>query len=260
MRLQFRVCWTWVFFGLAGAGVQNGSAAPPTSREGKGGDDPNAQTGFISKEIQRPDGTERRYVVFIPRGYSSTKAWPTLLFLHGAGQRGDDNAAQVQVGIGPYIRGHQDTFGFITVMPQCQRSKWWTMVEEKSYALAALARTQKEYRVDPSRICLTGISMGGMGTWTLAADHPDMWSAIVPICGPGDLRTASKIAPLPCWCFHGTSDTTVPIQMSRNMIAALKRYGGQPRYTEYEGVKHNCWDRAYATEELYTWILAQQRK
>lgn len=218
-------------------------------------------TGFVAKTLTMPDGSTRRYVVFIPRDYAPDKDWPTILFLHGAGERGSDNKGQVRVGIGRAIRQRESSFGFITIMPQCAAEPaWWTKQSEKDYVMAALAKTRKEYSVDPKRIYLTGLSMGGFGTWALAEDHPRLWAAIVPICGRGDPTTAKRFVHLPCWCFHGADDKAVPPKHSREMIDALKNAGGQPRYTEYKGVGHNSWDKAYATEELYTWLLEQRRQ
>ena len=233
----------------------------PSADVGKG---PHRQvmvkTGFINKRISLPDGTTRRYVVFVPKTYTPDKAWPAILFLHGAGERGSDNKGQVRVGIGKAIRQREATFGFITVMPQCRKKRWWTAQSEKGYALAALAKTREEYAIDPDRVYLTGLSMGGYGTWSLAVDHPGMWAAIVPVCGVGDPRQAKSIAHLPCWCFHGSADATVPVLNSRDMIKALKKAGAKPRYTEYEGVGHNSWDRAYGDDALYRWLLQQRRK
>jgi len=219
------------------------------------------KVGFLNKAVQMPDGTRRRYVVFVPRAYTPDKRWPAILFLHGAGERGNDNKGQVRVGIGRAIRQREATFGFITVMPQCAAEPaWWTKKSEKAYAMAALAKTRKEYMIDPKRIYLTGLSMGGFGTWALAADHPKLWAAIVPICGRGETKKASRIAHLPCWCFHGAADDVVPPAHSRDMIAALKKAGAKPRYTEYKGVGHNSWDAAYDTEALYIWMLEHQAK
>lgn len=260
--MRSRSMWreTGLVLGLACVGLHGGCAAPRAAGHGKGNENLMVKTGFIRKTLKMPDGSQRRYAVFVPRDYDPAKPWPTILFLHGAGERGNDNTAQVRVGIGAHIRRHQYHFGFITVMPQCAKGKWWTDRVEKAYAMAALAKTREEYNVDPTRIYLTGLSMGGIGTWALAAQYPQTWAAIVPICGLADPSAAPKIAHLPCWCFHGTSDPVVPVQQSRTMIEAIKKHGGQPRYTEYEGVKHNSWDQAYGTEELYTWMLSQQRK
>ena len=119
----------------------------------------------------------------------------------------------------------------------------------------------KEYKTDPDRVYLTGLSMGGYGTWSLAAAHPERWAAIVP-----DLRRRRPVQGgredqgHPCWCFHGDKDTAVKVERSREMIAALKTAGGKPKYTEYPGVGHNSWDKAYATDELYKWLLTQKKK
>jgi predicted peptidase len=219
------------------------------------------KVGFLDESVQMPDGAMRRYVVFVPHGYTPDRKWPAILFLHGAGERGDDNRGQVRVGIARAIRQRESTFGFITILPQCAAPPaWWTKQCEKDYAMAALAKTRKEYNVDDERIYLTGLSMGGFGTWALAADHPDTWAAIVPICGRGDPKTVAKFVHLPCWCFQGGADFVVRPRNSRDMIEALRKAGGKPRYTEYKGVGHNSWDKAYGTDELYTWLLAQRRK
>src|SRR5206468_3124323 len=113
----------------------------------------------------------------------------------------------------------------------------------------------KEYKVDPKRVYLTGLSMGGYGTWSLATAYPDRWAAIVPVCGAGNPEKAYRLKHVPCWCFHGDDDKAVPVRRSRDMILALKLAGGQPRYDEYAGVGHNSWDQAYGTPELYDWLL-----
>ncbi len=214
---------------------------------------------FLDKTVTLADGSTRPYVVFVPRAYAPDRAWPAILFLHGAGERGTDNRGQLQVGVAAAIRNRLDRFGFITVLPQCAPDPaWWTDESEKAYAMAALNKTCREYQVDPKRTYLTGLSMGGYGTWALAADYPTTWAAIAPICGKGVPATAGAIAPIPCWCFHGAEDATVPVEHSREMIEALRAVGAKPRYTEYPGVGHNSWDRAYDTEELYAWLLSHR--
>jgi predicted peptidase len=102
--------------------------------------------------------------------------------------------------------------------------------------------------------------MGGYGTWSIAAKYPDRWAAIVPICGGGDPKNAEAICKIPCWCFHGDKDTAVKVERSREMIEALKKAGGEPKYTEYPGIGHNSWDKAYDTDELYVWLSKQSKK
>ena len=123
-----------------------------------------------------------------------------------------------------------------------------------------LEEVEKDYKTDKKRVYLTGLSMGGFGTWSFAAAHPKRWAAIAPICGGGSVKDAEKIKDIPCWCFHGDADTAVPVAGSRDMIEAIKKAGGNPKYTEYPGVGHNSWDKAYGTKELWTWLLEQKKK
>ena len=117
---------------------------------------------------------------------------------------------------------------------------------------------QAQYNVERRRVYLTGLSMGGFGTFALAAAYPDRWAAIAPVCGGGDPRQAGRIKHIPCWCFHGDRDEAVRVEHSRRMVAALRAAGGTPKYDEYKGVGHNSWDRAYGTPELYPWLLEQR--
>jgi predicted peptidase len=170
------------------------------------------------------------------------------------------------VGLGPAIQKREKAFPFLVVFPQAVeplqdlRRTWHPDAREGKKALAILAQVQSEYNVDSERVSLTGLSMGGYGTWSLAVHSPERWSAIVPVCGGGDPGQAARIKHLPCWCFHGDQDPLVPVRESRRMIEGLRREGGQPRYEEYAGVGHNSWDQAYDTARLYDWLLQQHRK
>jgi len=216
------------------------------------------KTGFIDKEL--PGSGERKYVVFIPHENTGEKAYPTILFLHGAGETGKDNKAQVKVGLASAIRKNEKSFPFIVVFPQSHNRTWKAGSDDGKAAMSALEAVQKEYKVDADRIYLTGLSMGGFGTWSHAAAFPEKWAAIAPICGGGDVKAAERIKNIPTWNFHGDDDNAVNVKLSRAMIDALKAAGGEPRYTEYPGVGHNSWDRAYGTQELYDWMLKQKRK
>ncbi len=126
--------------------------------------------------------------------------------------------------------------------------------------LAILDEVQKDYRIDSDRLILTGVSMGGEGTWSLASAEPNRWAAIVPICHGGDTRIAARIKDIPCWCFHGDADKTIPPQQSRDMVEAIQQAGGRPLYHEFPGVGHNdCSDRAYGLTDLWEWMLLQTR-
>ena len=216
------------------------------------------KTGFINKVYTGPEG-EGKYVVFVPKAYKGDKEFPLILFLHGLGESGSDGLNQVKVGIGPAIK-KKDDFPFIVVFPQSQKRSWQANSDDGKRAMSILAEVQKSYKVDGKRVYLTGLSMGGFGTWSLAAAHPERWAAIAPVCGGGNPTSAEKIKNIPCWCFHGDADPTVNVDMSRKMIKALKDAGGSPKYDELPGVKHDAWTTAYAKKELYEWLLEQKLK
>lgn len=217
--------------------------------------------GFASKIFKGKD-SDSKYVVFVPHDYIGDKEYPLILFLHGAGERGDDGEKPVKQGIGNAIKfkGGEKKFPFFVVFPQCSaKGTWKAGGPDADRALAILDEVQVRYKIDPKRVYLTGLSLGGMGTWSLAAAHPERWAAIVPICGGGDPATASKIKDIPCWCFLGSDDGKKLADSTRGMVEAVKKAGGNPRYTEFPYVGHNSWDPAYATSELYPWLLAQKR-
>jgi predicted peptidase len=217
------------------------------------------ERGFLARTYKSDQG-EFRYVVFVPHDYTDAKEYPLILFLHGSGERGDDGQAPVKQGIGNAIKfkDKEKTFPFIVVIPQAAKGgSWKAGGPDADRALAILAEVQKTYKVDSKRLYLTGLSMGGAGTWSLAAALPDKWAAIVPICGGGAPDVAAKIKHIPCWCFVGDQDRP---ESTRAMIKALKEAGGEPRYSEFPYVGHNSWDPAYATGELYGWLLAQKLK
>jgi predicted peptidase len=221
-----------------------------------------AEHGFITKTFKGKDG-DSKYVVFVPHDYKADKEYPVILFLHGAGERGDDGLKPVKQGIGNAIKfkDGEKKFPCFVIFPQCSaKGTWKAGGPDADRALAILDEMQKTYKIDNKRIYLTGLSLGGMGTWSLAAADPERWAAIVPICGGGDLATASKIKDIPCWCFLGSNDSPKLADSTRGMVEAMKKAGGNPRYTEFPYVGHNSWDPAYATQELYPWLLAQKKK
>ncbi|MBI3466431.1 MAG: dienelactone hydrolase family protein [Planctomycetes bacterium] len=222
------------------------------------------ERGFVDR-VYRDTTGEHKYVVFVPHSYTSDRQWPVILFLHSAAERGTDGKRQVEEGLGRAIRAHEQTFPFIAVFPQCEdrtgsaRGGWLPQTSDGARALAILVEVEKTYRTDKDRVYLTGISMGGFGTWAHAAADARRWAAIVPIAGGGDPAWASKIGRMPVWAFHGGEDRAVPVNEERQMIAALRGAGASPKYTEYPRVGHHSWDAAYSTDELYTWLLQQRR-
>jgi predicted peptidase len=221
----------------------------------------NGETGFVKKTHKTADGKEIPYVVFVPHDYKKDTPTPAILFLHGAGETKGSKGGKdpVEVGLGPAIKKREKTFPFLTVIPQAQTFGWGADTINGKMAIAMLDETMKEYTVDPKKVYLTGMSMGGNGTWSFVAKHPEKWAAIAPVCGWGDPKTAEKIKGIPCWCFHGDKDTSVKVEKSREMIDALKAVGAMPKYTEYPGVAHNSWDKAYGTDELYEWLKKQSK-
>jgi predicted peptidase len=225
-----------------------------------------SDTGFVKQTHQCRDGQTVKYTVFVPPTYSPGQRLPVILFLHGIGESGTDGHRATEVGIGPAVRKRERTFPAIVVIPQAQKNDfaivttWFPSRPEGTRALEILAAIQRQYQTDPDRVYLTGVSMGGFGTWAMASAFPEKWAAIVPICGGGDRNQAGILKTIPCWCFHGSDDNSVQVGNSRSMIEALRKTGGNPRYTEYDGVGHDCWNRAYSTDELWEWLWQQKRK
>jgi len=226
-------------------------------------------TGFVARGATA-GSVSRRYQVFIPAAWSAEQKWPVVLFLHGAGERGDDGVVQTTVGIGPAIQKATGRFPCLVVLPQCQRNASWNSPPMQEHALQAMTDVISQMNGDEERLYLTGISMGGYGTWDLAARQPGRFAALAPICGGiyrpygtgsrGIIReTMRRIGKTPVWVFHGGADEIVPVTESRQAVEALKAVGGDVRYTEYTGVGHNSWDPAYAEPELMTWMLGKRR-
>lgn len=215
-------------------------------------------TGFLRKQLKLADGDAAEYVVFVPHKYNGKKPFPVILFLHGSGETRGGEAQPVEVGIGPYIKAHERAFPFIVVFPQAA-VRVWRKPQNTAIALGALDKTMGEYNIDARRVYLSGLSMGGTGTWDFAAADPTRWAAIVPICGRANPIDAEKIKDLPCTVFHGAADDVVPVAESRKMVAALQLAGGHPQYVEFPRLKHASWDQAYATAGLWKWLAEQKR-
>jgi predicted peptidase len=236
-------------------------------------------TGFLDRTVHL-DGQSFRYQVYVPFEWTKSKRWPVILFLHGSGERGDDGLQETQVGIGRAIRMSAQRFPAIVVMPQCRNDAEWSAESKMgAQALGALRDAMKEFHGDPDRVYLTGLSMGGYGSWQFAQEYPDKWAAAVVICGgirepppegqkwtPEPQGTNSYAAAakkignkLPIWVFHGGSDPVVPVEEARRMVEELKAIGSPVKYTEYPRTGHNSWDKAYAEPELATWLFEQHR-
>ena len=190
--------------------------------------------------------------VRLPQAYDAdpNALHPLILYLHGSDGTRPSVAREARSDIATFAQAHPD-FPFIVVTPACRWREWWSPEDLG----ALLDDVSKRYRVDPDRVYLTGLSMGGYGTWSLAADQPERFAAIVPICGGGDPGDAERLTKLPIWLFHGDADASVPVACSLEMYTALTKAGGKPRMTIYGGVEHGSWARTYANPDLYAWLL-----
>ncbi|MEZ5299590.1 MAG: prolyl oligopeptidase family serine peptidase [Verrucomicrobiales bacterium] len=198
------------------------------------------------------------YLLALPPDYEAAKdkKYPVMLFLHGAGERGDD-LEKVKVHGPPKLVGKmKELDDFIIVSPQCPKDQWWD-----GEALRALVdEVVKTYRVDEKRLYCTGLSMGGYGTWMLSCRYPDLFAAIVPICGGGEPKHLKNIKDMPIWVFHGAKDTAVKIGESERLVEELKRLGNDVKFTVYPEAGHDCWTESYANPELYAWLLSKAKE
>jgi predicted peptidase len=213
----------------------------------------------VAQQIEVPDGhgglTTLHYWLFLPRDYPEKKTSPLMLFLHGAGERGDD-LQRVKKWGPPRIVEDDAAFPFVLVSPQTPAGRRWV----SDQLAPVIEHVATRFKIDRRRISVTGLSMGGYGTWAMATRYPDLFAAAAPICGGGDPGQAGRLKDLPIWAFHGGADPGVPVQHSQEMVDAIQRLGGRAKLTIYPGVGHNSWSRTYADPEFYDWLLAQQRR
>jgi predicted peptidase len=199
-----------------------------------------------------------KYLLHLPEGHGEKKEqkWPLMLFLHGAGERGSDVNLVKKHGP-PKLIAQGREFPFIVVAPQCPTSTWWT--EQLDALTALLEEVQSKYAVDPNRVYLTGLSMGGFGSWALACRHPERFAAIAPICGGGEWYLANRLKNMPVWVFHGAKDPVVPLRESQEMVAALEKAGGKVQLTVYPEAQHDSWTETYNNPKLYEWFLSHSK-
>lgn len=196
-----------------------------------------------------------RYLLYLPPDYGTKdQAWPLVLFLHGAGESGSDLEKVKIHGPPKLVEGGKD-FPFILVSPQCPGRGW-----DVAALTALLDEVVNQYKVDRQRVYLTGLSMGGFGTWALAAAHPERFAAIIPICGGGSPARAARLKDLPIWAFHGAKDPVVPLEQSQVMVDAVNAAGGKVKFTIYPDAAHDSWTATYANPEIYQWLLQHKRK
>jgi predicted peptidase len=211
----------------------------------------------LEKEITKK--VKIQYLLHLPEGYAkeSSQKWPLIIFLHGSGERGDNLEKVKGHGI-PKIVEQDANFPFITISPQCRAELSWYL--EHDSLIALIDEITLNYNVDPKRIYLTGISMGGYGTWYLAADFPEKFAAIAPVCGGGNISKITELLETPIWVFHGAKDNVVPITESQKMVDLLRAEGGDVTFTVYPEADHDSWTETYANPDLYTWFLSHSLK
>jgi len=207
-------------------------------------------------EMRMHSTAKMRYLVNLPEGYGRGGGrWPLLLFLHGSGEAGDD-LERVKIHGPPRIAPARPGFAFIVVSPQAPSGSRWN-ADALAELLDHIAAT---YAVDEDRVYVTGLSMGGHGTWSLATEYPERFAAIAPICGGGDTARACRLKGVPVWAFHGARDDVVDPRASADMVAAVQACGGEARLSLDPEAGHDAWTRAYDDPELYRWLLSHRRK
>jgi predicted peptidase len=230
---------------------------------------------FEPRQFADEQGNVLKYRLLKPANYNVNRKYPVVIFLHGAGERGDDNKIQLVHGMKDFLDPERrKNMPCYVVAPQCPTGKKWVevdwsaasskMPEQPSDSLGLTIKLVQSMidtaAVDPNRIYITGLSMGGYGTWDAVARYPDMFAAAAPICGGGDPETAPRFTHIALWAFHGDQDQAVKVERSRQMIEALKEAGGEPKYTEYPGVGHDSWTETYKNPEFHDWLFAQRRQ
>jgi predicted peptidase len=203
---------------------------------------------------------ECRYWLGLPPEYDTepNHRWPLLVFLHGAGERGEDLKLVLKHGP-PKLIAAGRTLPMIVAAPQCPAGEWWENTRQILAVRALVDELLRTLRVEPNRVYLTGLSMGGYGTWRLAAEYPELWAAIVPICGGGRWFYADRLRHIPTWVFHGAKDPVVPLRESEVMVEAIRKAGGTVRFTVFPEAGHDAWTAAYDDPALYEWLLQHSR-
>jgi acetyl esterase/lipase len=237
---------------------------------------PSQETGFLNRTVEL-HGATYRFQIYLPEEFRhhDRKSWPVILYLHGRGERGSEGMWQTQTGLPQAVRDHPERWPFVLILPQCPYPSFWTDSEMLALALAALDQETAEFHLDRERTYLTGLSMGGYGAWELARLYPQRWAAVAIAAGgifwsyqperwqqtatlPAEYARA--VGRTPVWIFHGSDDNIVNPHQSELMFNALKSSGGRVRLWVYQGLKHDCWSRAYNEPELPRWLLEHSRK
>jgi predicted peptidase len=229
---------------------------------------------YLARTYSDPTGKSMPYRLLIPPAYVAGQKYPLVLFFHGAGERATDNKKQLAL-VAPLFAAaeFQAAHPCFVVAPQCPPDRQWVDMpwgalsgvrppqpsQSMQLALGILEQVESQFNIDHDRVYVAGLSMGGYAVWDCVTRFPDRFAAGVACCGGGDENTVTAaVARVPVWAFHSADDTVVPVVRSRNMIAAMKKMGGNPKYTEFQGLGHASWDKAYSEPGLYDWLFAQR--
>jgi predicted peptidase len=238
-------------------------------------EEPDNRDRFAAAVFQDTAGNKLPYRVLAPAKLDPAAKYPLVIFLHGAGERGSDNKKQLVHGMNDFASDEiMAKYPAFVIAPQCPEGQKWVDIDwsaeshqmpaKPSEAMASVFDLIDSYLktkpIDPKRIYITGLSMGGYGTWDAIQRRPELFAAAVPICGGGDPILAKQIQVVPIWAFHGDKDEAVKVERSRQMIEALKDVGAEPKYTEYKGVGHDSWTKTYKDPAVYEWMFAQRKE
>ena len=215
---------------------------------------PNPPLGQRAYRLSIPGFGTLQFLLHLPSGYASQQAWPLILFLHGSGEVGTDPSVLTKLGPSGYAEG-LPSFPFIVLSPQLSVEQWW----DPAVLDVLLTHIVRHYRVDQDRMIVTGLSLGGYGTWSMAVTYPTRFSCAVPVAGGGDPAAVCRIAHLPVWVFHGANDTAVPVGEAQAMVNALRACGGNVQFTVYPERGHDSWNPTYTNPDVFDWMAAQRR-
>ena len=226
---------------------------------------------FESHTFTYDNGRSMPYRLFVPRGYTASKKYPLILWLHGSAGRGNDNVRNISGGnkLGAQIwtlTSNQSKHPCFVVVPQCPDTAYWVSndgidkpPDQLDVAVNLLKELQGKFSLDTDRIYVAGQSMGGVATWEVISRYEKVFAAALPLCGIGNVRNAPKLTRIAIWAFHGDADEIVPVAQTREMVGAIRRAGGRPKYTEYKGVGHDVWNSAFKERDLVAWLFRQAR-
>lgn len=227
---------------------------------------------FEAKVFNSSDGALLKYRLHSPSGMDANAKYPVVLFFHGAGERGTDNELQLKNGVRHILAYTRTNNAPAFIIAPHSPGKWvdtpWELDEHTMpsdptavmrMAIELIESTLRGPQVDTNRIYVTGLSMGGFGVWDILQRRPDLFAAAIPICGGGDTNQVAQLAHVPIWAFHGDRDSIVKPKRSRDMIAAIEKAGGKPKYTEYKGQNHWVWDMSYTDKAALDWLFAQRK-